>query len=85
MSDEAFNDIRNYRVNCDKLTNRFPEAKPQWTVRKGAETLLAAMLEYGLTLDDLEGSTYMRLRKLQEHMSNGSLAADLRWMNEVPA
>ena len=81
MSDEAFNDIRNYRVNCDKLMNAFPEAIPQWTVRKGAESLLAAMQENHLTLDDLEGPTYMRLRQLQANMEAGTLAKDLRWLD----
>ncbi len=41
MSDEAFNDLRNYRVNCDKLVSRFPRPTPQWTVRRGAESLEA--------------------------------------------
>ena len=81
MSDEAFNDIRNYRVNCDKLASAFPEAVPRWTVRKGAETLLAAMTANGLTLDDLEGSTYMRLRELQRNMGEGVLSNDLRWLD----
>jgi nucleoside-diphosphate-sugar epimerase len=85
MSDEAFNDLRNYRVNCDKFTGRFPEAAPQWTVRSGAESLLVAMREHHLTHADLEGSTFMRLRKLQELMADGTLAADLRWLDGVPA
>jgi nucleoside-diphosphate-sugar epimerase len=85
MSDAAFNDLRNYRVNCDKLVDRFPEAKARWTVRKGAETLLAAMHANGLTHADLEGATYMRLRKLQEHMAAGTLSGDLRWLDGVRA
>ncbi len=85
MSDEAFNDIRNYRVNCDKLTNRFPEATPRWTVRKGAESLMAAMEANGLTIGDLEGARYMRLRQLQEFMESGALSGDLHWMGGVPA
>ncbi|MEM9515294.1 MAG: SDR family oxidoreductase [Actinomycetota bacterium] len=79
MSDEAFNDLRNYRVNCDKLANRFPAAQPQWTVRRGAESIRDAMLANGLTLDDLEGVRYMRLRQLQERIDDGSIAKDLRW------
>jgi nucleoside-diphosphate-sugar epimerase len=81
MSDEAFNDIRNYRVNCDKLADAFPEAVPRWTVRKGAEELLAAMRANGLTLEDLEGPTYMRLRELQANMAAGTLSKDLRWLD----
>jgi nucleoside-diphosphate-sugar epimerase len=85
MSDEAFNDIRNYRVNCDKLRDRFPEATPRWTVRKGAESLKAAMEMNGLTIGDLEGARYMRLRQLQEFMESGALSDDLHWMGGVPA
>lgn len=80
-SDEAFNDLRNYRVNCDKLAERFPEAVPQWNVRRGSETLKAQMEANSLTLDDLEGSQFMRLRKLQENMAAGTLSADLRWLD----
>lgn len=85
MSDEAFNDLRNYRVNCDKLTDRFPEAKPRWTVRKGAETLMKAMEANNLTIDDLEGAQYMRLRKLQENIEAGTLSPDLRWLAQPAA
>jgi nucleoside-diphosphate-sugar epimerase len=82
MSDAAFNDLRNYRVNCDKLVERFPAARPQWTVRRGAESLMEAMKANGLTIDDLEGARYMRLRKLQEDMATGSLSHDLRWLDQ---
>ena len=82
MSDEAFNDIRNYRVNCDKLADAFPSAVPRWTVRKGAEELLAAMQANELTLEDLEGPTYMRLRELQVNMAAGTLSRDLRWLDD---
>ncbi len=83
MSDEAFNDLRNYRVNCDKLMNAFPEATPRWTVRKGAESLKAAMETNGLTIGDLEGARYMRLRKLQEIIESGALSEDLHWLDGV--
>lgn len=82
MSDAAFNDLRNYRVSCDKLAQRFPAAVPQWTVRRGAESLMAAMKANGLTIDELEGVRYMRLRKLQEGMATGALSSDLRWLDE---
>lgn len=82
MSDAAFNDLRNYRVNCDKLVERFPEAEPQWTVRRGAESLKAAMEANGLSIDDLEGAQYMRLRQLQQHMDAGTLGDDLRWVDD---
>lgn len=79
MSDEAFNDLRNYRVNCDKLAGRLPEARPQWTVRRGVISLMEAMVANGLSLEDLEGSRYMRLKELQDNMETGRVTADLRW------
>ncbi len=85
MSDEAFNDLRNYRVNCDKLCTRFPEATPRWTVRRGAESLREAMVANGLTIDDLEGARFMRLRHLQQSMTDGRLTGDLHWVGGVPA
>lgn len=85
MSDEAFNDLRNYRVNCDKLVNRFPQAEPRWTVRDGAESLRVAMTANGLTLADLEGSRYMRLRHLQAQIDAGRVGPDLMWLDGVPA
>ena len=81
MSEAAFNDLRNYRVNCDKFTDRFPNAAPRWTVRKGAESLLAAFQAENLTLDDLEGPRYMRLRQLQDNIARGSVSADLRMLD----
>ena len=40
------------------------------------------MREQQLTLSDLEGATYMRLRKLQENMESGALSKDLRWTDD---
>jgi nucleoside-diphosphate-sugar epimerase len=85
MSDAAFNDLRNYRVSCDKLVDRFPEARPRWTVRQGAESLFAAMRRYGLTHADLEGATFMRVRTLQQLIADGRLSEDLRWLPHGPA
>ena len=42
FADGASPDIRNYRVNCDKIAETLPEFQPQWTVRRGVEELYAA-------------------------------------------
>lgn len=78
LSDEAFNDPRNYRVNCDKLVDRFPEAAPQWTVRKGVAELYEAMRDAELTLDDLEGDRFMRVKHLRQLQVAGRMDHDLR-------
>lgn len=78
LSDEAFNDIRNYRVNCDKFEQRFPQARAQWTVRQGVEELKAAMVANHLTLDELEEGRFMRLHHLRNGMEAGTISEDLR-------
>lgn len=78
LSDEAFNDIRNYRVNCDKFEHLFPQDRPVWTVRRGVETLRDDMLANALTLEQLEGGRFMRLLHLRQGIEDGTIAQDLR-------
>ncbi len=80
LSDEAFNDIRNYKVNCDKYENMFPDYRPQWTVRRGVESLKEAMLQNKLTIEQLEGGQFMRLLHLRHGIASGTIANDLRNM-----
>jgi nucleoside-diphosphate-sugar epimerase len=79
LSDEAFNDLRNYRVNCQKLAETFPDATPRWTVRDGVEELYSAFQVFGLSLDDLEGSRFMRIRHIASLIESGSLDNELKW------
>lgn len=79
FSDEAFNDPRNYRVTCEKLATALPSARPTWTVRKGIEELYEAFGEYGLTVEDLEGPRYMRIRHVLGLVDRGELDTELRW------
>ncbi len=85
LSDEAFNDLRNYKVNCDKFESTFPDDRPRWTVRKGAESLRDAMVANGLTLDQLEGGRLMRVQTLRQGIASGAISEDLRRTGKVPA
>ncbi|MCC6435387.1 MAG: SDR family oxidoreductase [Acidimicrobiales bacterium] len=78
VSDEAFNDLRNYRVNCDKLAETIG-FRTKWTVPAGIRELYEAYKQIGLTLTDLEGNRYMRIKRVAEHLEAGRLDADLRW------
>lgn len=79
LSDEAFNDLRNYRVNCDKIAERVG-FQTKWTVPDGVRELYEAFTTVGLTLEDLEGSRYMRIKRVKELIDNGRLTEDLRWV-----
>ena len=79
MSSTAFEDVRNYRVTFDKLARVVPAFKPQWTVARGIEELHRAFVDDELTLEQLEGDGFMRVRRIRALISDGRLDADLRW------
>ncbi len=79
LADSAGPDLRNYRVNCDKLADAV-DFECLWTVRLGVEQLYAAYQAVGLTLDDLEGSRYLRIARVKELLADDRIDTDLRWV-----
>jgi nucleoside-diphosphate-sugar epimerase len=79
FSEGAGPDLRCYRVNCDKLGATLPNAKPQWTARKGAQELFEAFKANGLRAEDFEGVRYQRVAQLRSLLAARELGADLRW------
>ena len=82
---DAGPDKRDYRVNCDRIRKTLPSYQPQWTARRGAEQLYQAYRAERLTLDDLEGARYMRIRRVHRLQQEGKLDAALRWVNGASA
>jgi len=78
FADGAGPDLRNYRVNCDKLASTLPAFQPQWTVLQGIEELYNAFVTQGLTLADLTGSRFQRIRRIQELLDQGTIDDGLR-------
>src|SRR5690606_2912278 len=78
FADGASPDLRNYRVNCDKIATTLPSFKPRWTVRAGVEELYAAYRAAGLTLDVLTGPRLQRIRAVRAMLDAGELDASLR-------
>ncbi|MBN2304344.1 MAG: SDR family oxidoreductase [Anaerolineae bacterium] len=78
-------DTRTYRVNCDKLPRVLPDYKPEWTVKRGAEELLAAYQQIGLTLDEFEGQRYRRISHIRHLIETGRLDNNLRWLTTETA
>ena len=81
-------DKRCYRVNCDKIRQRLPGFRPQWTARKGAQELYDAYRAIGLTREDVECGRYIRIRQIQRLLNIGQIDASLRWTHhsaETPA
>ena len=78
FADGASPDIRNYRVNCDKIAETLPEFQPQWTVRRGVEELYAAYRDNGLELEDFLSRRFMRIKHVKELQAEGIFDAGLR-------
>lgn len=86
FSDQAFNDIRNYRVNCDKLAITIPGGfELEWTVTAGVEELYEAYQRWGLTLEQLEGSRFMRVLYIKEMLAASRISEDHRWLAAAKA
>jgi nucleoside-diphosphate-sugar epimerase len=77
LSDTAGPDVRNYRVNCDKIADSLP-FEPTWTARSGVIELVEAYRRIGLDVADFEGPRYRRVDHIRAQLANGTLASDLR-------
>jgi nucleoside-diphosphate-sugar epimerase len=84
-ADGAGPDKRCYRVRSDKLAQTLPEFKPQWDARRGAQQLYAAFQDFGLTLEEFEGTRYKRVAHIKHLQSTGLLDGTMRWRGEERA
>ncbi len=81
FADGASADIRDYRVTFDKIANTISGFDPQWTVRKGVEELYEAFNRIGLSVDDLDGRRYIRLKQLDALREEGRIDDSVRWLS----
>ncbi len=76
-------DKRCYRVDCEKIRRVLPGFEPRWDARRGARQLRDAYRLAGLTAEELAGSRFIRLGRIEELLKSGAVSSDLRW-NEQP-
>lgn len=84
-ADDAGPDLRNYRVDCSKLEETFPDYQPVWTVRDGILELLEAYRNADLTAEDFHGPKLMRIRHVRQLIDDGRLDEMLRWRSPAEA
>jgi nucleoside-diphosphate-sugar epimerase len=84
LAPDASPDARNYRVSCEKLASMLAFV-PRWDVRRGVREHYEAYLSASLSLDDLEGPQYQRLREIRRLLERNELGPDLRFSNRRPA
>ena len=77
-ADGAAPDIRNYRVDCDKLIRLVPEFEPRWTVRRGVEELYESYCRNSLTLEEFLSRRFLRIKHVKELQAEGVLDDSLR-------
>jgi nucleoside-diphosphate-sugar epimerase len=75
---DASPDPRSYRVDFSKLATRFPDLEFEWTAERGVAELVEAYRAHGLTVDELEGTRFIRLGRLKRLLESGALDSELR-------
>lgn len=77
-------DTRCYRVDFSRAETGLPGFKPVWTVPAGIEELLKSYRQSGLRMADFEGSRFIRLKTLKDHLAQAALNKDLYWNSPRP-
>lgn len=75
---DASPDTRSYRVSSAKIEKVVPAFVPKWNARRGTKQLYAATKEFGLKPEHLTGRNFIRLKQLNELISQGALDKDFR-------
>jgi len=85
FAEDASADMRNYRVNCDRLAHEVPAWRPRWTVAEGAREVYQTIRDSGLSSQDFEGPRYNRIAYIRQLIGEGRIDADLRWRQPAKA
>ena len=79
ITGEAGNDPRSYRVDFSRMSRLVPQFQAEWTIRRGAEELLAKYREFKLD-EATYRSTFKRLPWLAGLQARGELDDNMRWV-----
>ena len=78
LAADAGPDLRDYRVDFSKLTETFPDLTLRWNVPAGVAQLVRAYNEYDFSHEDFVSSTFVRLRRIHDLLSEGLVDELLR-------
>lgn len=76
-------DRRSYRVDCGKLHDTLPEARPRKRVADGIAQLVEAYGRHGLTGEAFRGGRYTRLSWIRRLLDEGRVDGELRWLGRL--
>jgi nucleoside-diphosphate-sugar epimerase len=77
VSPGAGADVRNYRVDCDRITREIG-FRTAWTASDGAAQLAGRLRAEGLTHEQFTGPAFIRIAQIRARLADGSLDATLR-------
>lgn len=80
-AEDAGPDKRCYRADFGKINRVLPQFKTRWTVRTGIQELYEAYKANKLTIEQLEGSRYLRIKHIRNLISADRIDETLRWKN----
>lgn len=83
LSKDHFPDARNYKVDCSKIAKNIPGFTPVWNARAGAEQILEAYQDIGLTLEEFEGIKFQRIAHLKHLLKTGEISKNLLWTTKL--
>lgn len=66
FAEAAAPDKRDYRVDFTKVNEAIPAFRPEWTISRGIDELVAQMTQIGLSAEDFEGPRYVRLERINQ-------------------
>ena len=81
FNEKALPDKRSYKVNFDLFEKLAPGYSPVYGLQDAILELVDGISEIKhLIPDDFQSSDFMRLHILENHLNNGRLSSDLRWI-----
>ena len=75
-------DPRSYRVDFGKLLQGAPDYQPIWNAKLGVHELRQVYQRWGLSIDQLQASPFVRLKRLKKLQDAKQLDSTLRWIKQ---
>jgi nucleoside-diphosphate-sugar epimerase len=73
-------DTRNYKVDFSKAEIALPTWNPRWSVASGASQLAEQYRAAGMNTEMFEGTDWLRIKRIRQHLAAGRLNGDLEWV-----
>jgi len=81
FSSDHDGDQRTYIADFGKIHQTFPEFRPKWNARLGAEQLYQAYQRSEMSFSNFMGNKFMRLKQIDQLIQNNRVDDTLRWIN----